>query len=92
VRRHTRRIERGAIEELRALAQSFTAQPQAVFLAAVDDPPSLLLAVSADSGIDAGQALKAALTGTGGRGGGTPRIAQGSVPDRDSLDRVIEKL
>jgi len=92
LRRHTRRLERGGLEELRALAQSFTAQTKSVFVAALNDPPSVLLAVSADSGIDAGQALKAALAESGGRGGGSARIAQGSVGSRDSLDRVLEKL
>jgi alanyl-tRNA synthetase len=92
LRRHTRRIERGGLEELRALAQSFTAQPKAVFVAAVNDPPSVLLASSPDSGIDAGKLLKAVLAEAGGRGGGSPRIAQGSVTGRESLDRVIDKL
>jgi len=92
LRRHTRRLERGALEQLRALAQSFTAQPKAVFLAVLDDPPSVLLAASPDSGIDAGKLLKAALAEAGGRGGGNARIAQGSVTHRDLLDRVLEKL
>jgi alanyl-tRNA synthetase len=85
-------LERGGLEELRALAQSFTGQPKAVFVAALHDPPSVLLAASADSGVDAGKLLKAALTDAGGRGGGNPRIAQGSVPNRESLDHVLEKL
>ena len=92
LRRHIQRIERGGLEELRALAQSFTAQPKSVFLATLNDPPSVLLAVSADSGIDAGRVLKAALTTSGGRGGGSSRIAQGSVPRRELLDGVLEKL
>jgi len=92
LRRHTRRLERGGLEELRALAQSFTAQSKSVFVAAVGDPPSVLLAASADSGIDAGKALKTALAEAGGRGGGSPRIAQGSVGRRELLDRVLENL
>jgi len=92
LRRHMRRIERGGLDELRALAQSFTAQPKAVFVAALADPPSVLLAVSADSGIDAGKTLKAALTAAGGRGGGSVRIAQGSVESRELIERVIEEL
>jgi alanyl-tRNA synthetase len=92
LRRHTLRLECGALEELRALAQSFTAAPKAVFVAAVNDPPSLLLAASADAGIDAGRILKAALAEVGGRGGGNARIAQGSVGNRESLDQVLEKL
>jgi len=92
LRRYTRRLERGGLEELRALAQSFTGQPKSVFVAALNDPPSVLLAVSADSGIDAGRVLKAALAETGGRGGGSPRVAQGSVGRLELLDRLLEKL
>ena len=92
IRRHSRRGERGSLEDLRALAQSFTAQPKAVFIAALNDPPSVLLATSADSGIDAGKVLKAALIEAGGRGGGNARIAQGSVVSRESVERVLEKL
>jgi len=92
VRRVVRRAERGSLEELRALAQHFTAQPKAVFLATLDDPPSVLLAASPDAGVDAGQALKAALAQAGGRGGGTARMAQGSVPTRALLETVLSKL
>ena len=73
VRRVTRRVVKGSLEELRAIAQNFTAQPKAVFIATLADPPSVLLAASADAGIDAGKALKAALTEAGGRGGGNAR-------------------
>jgi alanyl-tRNA synthetase len=92
VRRVTRRVVKGSLEELRAIAQNFTAQPKAVFIATLADPPSVLLAASADGGIDAGKALKAALTEAGGRGGGNARIAQGSVAEAAVLDRVLEKL
>jgi alanyl-tRNA synthetase len=92
IRRVSRRAEKGSLEELRALAQSFTAQPGAVFLAALNAPPSVLLATSTDSGIDAGQTLKAALAEAGGRGGGAARIAQGSVPHAALIDKVMAKL
>jgi alanyl-tRNA synthetase len=88
VRRVTQRLEHGNLEDLRAVAQNFTAQPMSVFLATLNDPPSVLLAASADSGVDAGKVLKAALTGAGGRGGGNARIAQGSVPDTAALDAL----
>ena len=90
VRRVSRRQDRGNLEELRALAQNFTAQPRAVFVAALADPPSVLLAASEDAGIDAGKLLKAALAESGGRGGGNARIAQGSVPSPALLDRVVQ--
>ena len=92
MRRAVKRAASGSLEELRALAQNFTAQPQAIFVATLASPPSILLATSADSGVDAGQKLKAALAEAGGRGGGAARMAQGSVPDAALLDGLVEKL
>jgi len=96
VRRVLRRLPSGNLEDLRAIAQSFTAQAKAVFVAALDDPPAVLLAVSAgsgaDGGIDAGKLLKAALTQAGGRGGGGPRMAQGSLPSREALEQVLSRI
>jgi alanyl-tRNA synthetase len=70
---------------MRARAQAFTAGEKAVFLAVCDQPPSLLLAASADAGIHAGDRIKAAVTAWGGRGGGNPQLGQGSVPDSAAL-------
>jgi alanyl-tRNA synthetase len=92
VRRHVQRLTDGSMESLRALAQSFASQPRAVFAAALENPPALLFAVSADAGIDAGQVLKELLAAAGGRGGGTARMAQGSVPRPDLLEELLEKL
>jgi len=92
IRRVSQRVTAGSLEELRAVAQNFTAQPKAVFVAALNDPPSVLLAASADAGIDAGKILKAALTEAGGRGGGNPRMAQGSVREASLLESVLQKL
>ena len=92
LRRVVRREERGNLEDLRAIAQSFTAQSKAVFVAALADPPSVLVAASEDAGLDAGKVLKAALAEVGGRGGGTARAAQGSVRDRAALEEVLRKL
>jgi alanyl-tRNA synthetase len=79
--------ERRAIDEAtRARAQAFTACGKAVYLAVCADPPSLLLAASADSGVDAGARVKAAVAALGGRGGGNPTIAQGSAPSLEALD------
>jgi alanyl-tRNA synthetase len=91
-RRVTERLDRGNLEDLRAVAQSFTAQPKSVFLAVTKEPPSVLLAVSEDAGIDAGKLVKVAVTAAGGRGGGTARIAQGSVPDAAALEKVAASL
>ena len=91
-RRVSQRAAAGSLEDLRAVAQNFTAHPKAVFLAALSDPPSALLAVSEDAGVDAGKILKAALTEAGGRGGGTARMAQGSVPDASKIDALLSAV
>ncbi len=92
-RRVVRRLPSGAIDdELRALAQSFTAQPQAVFVAAIETPPAILFAAAAGAGIHAGEALKAALTAVGGRGGGNAQLAQGSAPSPAALDAALSEI
>jgi alanyl-tRNA synthetase len=88
-----RATQTGAIDDvMRARAQAFVAGPKAAFLAVCMDPPSVLLAASADSGIDAGKLVKAAVTSVGGRGGGNAALAQGSVPSAEVLERVIAAL
>jgi alanyl-tRNA synthetase len=75
-------------EEVRVLAQSFVASEAACFIALASGPPGILLAASVDSGIHAGNVLKAALVKHGGRGGGNAVLAQGSVPSREQLEEV----
>jgi alanyl-tRNA synthetase len=79
-------VQRGSIDDaMRARAQAFVAGEKSVFLAICDQPPSLLLAASTDSGIHAGDRMKAAVTASGGRGGGNQQLGQGSVPDSAAL-------
>jgi alanyl-tRNA synthetase len=92
IRRVVDRRDTGALEELRPFAQALAALPRAVFVATSHSPPAILVAASPDSGLDAGRALKAALAAAGGRGGGGPTLAQGSVPDAQLLPRVLESL
>ena len=92
IRRALQHRDRGNLEDLRAVAQNFTGQGKSVYIATLKDPPSVLLAASPDSGIDAGKLLKSALNEAGGRGGGNARIAQGSVPDAAALDTLIAGL
>ncbi|MCS7024648.1 MAG: alanyl-tRNA editing protein [Bryobacteraceae bacterium] len=80
-------------ESLRALAQGFTSEPCAVFLACCENSSALLLAVSKDTGLHAGELLKTAAAGAGGRGGGNAQLAQGSAPPdcfADFLKAVLE--
>ncbi len=90
VRRYLTRIERGGIpDEVRTEAQSFTSLPKAVYAAVCAEPPSVLLAASADSGIHAGNFLKAELGKAGGRGGGNAQLAQGSAPEVEALNGLL---
>jgi alanyl-tRNA synthetase len=79
-------VQRGPIDDaMRARAQAFVAGEKAMFLAVCEQPPSLLLAASADSGIHAGDRVKAAVAAAHGRGGGNAQLGQGSVPDAAAL-------
>ncbi|HUQ82452.1 MAG TPA: alanyl-tRNA editing protein [Gemmatimonadaceae bacterium] len=86
------RRDAGSLEELRPLAQAFAALPRAAFVAAIASPATVLIAASDDAGVDAGAVLKPALAAAGGRGGGSPRLAQGTVPSVDALDGVIASV
>jgi alanyl-tRNA synthetase len=86
-------VQRGAIDEaMRTRAQAFVAQGRAAFWAISNEPPSVLLAASNDSGINAGARVKSAVTAAGGRGGGNVAIAQGSVPSADVLSQIEAEL
>jgi alanyl-tRNA synthetase len=82
----------GPVERMRALAQAYSALPAALFVGIVESPPTILLAAAADTGIDAGKALKAALESHGGRGGGNARFAQGTVKDPAMLESVVTSI
>ncbi len=88
-----RTTQRGLIDEAtRTRAQAFVAQGKALFLAICEEPPSLLLAASADCGVHAGDRVKKAVAASGGRGGGNQTIAQGSVSSKEALAGLIESL
>jgi alanyl-tRNA synthetase len=91
IRRVLRNVESLA-EESRAEAQSFTSSGPAIFLAVAQNPASVLLAASKDSGVHSGDVLKRALTAAGGRGGGNPTLAQGSVPSKEALEQLVREL
>lgn len=86
------RTREGSPELWRDFALAYCTLPGAVFIGVSESPPSVLLAASADAGVDAGQTLRRALEPAGGRGGGSPRMAQGSVPSRALLDDVLARL
>ncbi|MDP8980530.1 MAG: alanyl-tRNA editing protein, partial [Acidobacteriota bacterium] len=79
-------------DELRAEAQSFAACGGAAFLAVAQNPPSVLVTASPDSGLDAGKWLKKALPPLGGRGGGNPTMAQGSLQSSVAVDVIVREF
>jgi alanyl-tRNA synthetase len=86
-------VHRGAsLDELRALAHAVTALPMTAFIGTLESPPTIIYAASKDSGINAGGDLKSALTAAGGRGGGNPTIAQGTVPTTEALAALAISL
>jgi alanyl-tRNA synthetase len=86
---HFERRVQGTLQELRGLGQSYASQPRGVFVGVLEDPPSLLLAASEDSGVDAAALIRGALGAGGGRGGGTARQAQGTLPHAGALDAAL---
>lgn len=91
VRTVTIRAGYDTMDELRTIALAVISQPKVVVVAPLANPPSILYAASEDSGVDAGKVLKPLLAEAGGRGGGSPRIAQGSVADIAAL-KNLERL
>ncbi len=84
VRRIRQRVD-SLSDDVRAEAQSFTAGEKSLFVALAANPPSILLAASKDSGINA----KEALIKAGARGGGTPAMAQGRLNSTEDF-RLFE--
>ncbi|HZI29342.1 MAG TPA: DHHA1 domain-containing protein [Gemmatimonadaceae bacterium] len=80
------------VDSARSLALAFAPLAKVMFVAVSSNPPSILVATSADSGVDAGKLLRPLLEKVGGRGGGSARLAQGSVPRADLLESVLASL
>jgi alanyl-tRNA synthetase len=75
-------------EETRASAQAFVESGSAVAVAIATGASTILIAASSDSGIHAGNALKQALSGAAGKGGGSATLAQGASPDSKVADSL----
>lgn len=82
----------GPPDRLKPLALAVTALPQGVLLGVTRVPAGVILASAEDAGVDAGRVLKEVLGRVGGRGGGTARLAQGSVPTAAALDAAVAAL
>jgi alanyl-tRNA synthetase len=90
VRRITARA--ASMDEMRALAQAAGALPLTLFCGTVATPPAITFAASEDTGINAGAALKTALAAHNGRGGGSPRVAQGTAESAAAIELIERQL
>jgi alanyl-tRNA synthetase len=81
-----------SLDELRARAQAASMEPKTVYGGCAGTPPTVVFAASEDSGVNAGARLKQELSAVGGRGGGSPRVAQGSVPNQEAAMQVVSRL
>ena len=79
-------------DELRAWAAACAALPATVAAGAVRSSRTIAVAVSADLNANAGALLKDALQRVGGRGGGSPRTAQGTVPEDAHVNAVLSAV
>lgn len=82
----------GAVKEAEPLVQALLTMGACVVLVTNEANGGVLFAASADSGVDAGQTLRAALQTAGGRGGGSPRVAQGAVAQPTDLPLAKQAL
>jgi alanyl-tRNA synthetase len=79
-------------DELRSLSQAMSRQPRVLYVGASSDPPFVVFAASEDTGVDAGRTLREVLAAESGRGGGSPRAAQGTVADAAAVARIVARL
>lgn len=91
VRRVIERRDAGTLDDLRGMAHAVCALPRAAFVGAITGDGAVMVGTSEDSGLVAGAVLKPALAAAGGRGGGSPRMAQGAVAP-DNLDSVVQAV
>jgi alanyl-tRNA synthetase len=82
--------EAASMDALRAIAMGLMEKPKAAFVGFTPEG-QLLVASSEDSGLDAGKALREGLNAVGGKGGGSPRLAQGSAP-KDRADEAMRLI
>lgn len=81
-----------SVDALRHLAQEAIAHEQVMLIATVPAAHTVLVACSPDVGMAAGALIKECTKQFGGRGGGSPTIAQAAMPTVEALDRAVEHL
>ncbi len=63
-----------------------------IFIGLLDGGTAIAVAAHPETGYDAGERLKSALAAVGGRGGGSSRVAQGTVAEPSQVAAVVREL
>lgn len=82
----------GPVRDAEPLVQALVALGSCLVLATSPSTGGVMFGASEGTGADAGALLKSALQSVSGRGGGSPRVAQGSVPDANALPQIAQLL
>jgi alanyl-tRNA synthetase len=82
----------GSTDVLRGMAQEALKRPKLVFVGLEEGGSGLVVAASEDSGLDAGKLLREAVIAVGGKGGGSPRLAQGAAPSSTGQAEAAARL
>ena len=92
IKRYGAIVDSGTLDDWRSFSIAMSTLPRTVCTIGVRATRSILVAASADSDADAGAMVKAVTARHGGRGGGSPRLAQGAFPDDDAFSHALSTL
>ncbi|MFH0830143.1 MAG: alanine--tRNA ligase [Candidatus Aenigmatarchaeota archaeon] len=80
-------------EQLREISRKLSAEDTVIILIGTTDKAYLFGSAGARAGnVNTGQLVARLAAELGGRGGGTPILAQGAAPDKKEADKTIQKL
>lgn len=80
------------VKDADTMVQALLAIGPCVVLALSPTTGGVMLGASDGSGVNAGAVLKSYLQSVGGRGGGSPRVAQGNIPGAFDVEAIAHAL
>jgi alanyl-tRNA synthetase len=92
IRRYSSVVESGTLDDWRSFAIAMSTLPRSVCVIGISASRNVLVSASEDSTVDAGATVKTVTAAVGGRGGGSPRLAQGVFPDDGAFERALPLL